>query len=79
MNESLEKITKILQENNLNLDISTIKPDSKLSDLGVDSLGLVQMIFEIEESLGITLSDKDLENLKTVDDIMNLFKKNQKE
>jgi acyl carrier protein len=79
MNESLEKIKKILQENNLNLDISTIKPDSKLSDLGVDSLGLVQMIFEIEESLGITLSDKDLENLKTVDDIMNLFKKNQKE
>jgi acyl carrier protein len=76
MNESLEKIAKILQENNPELDLSTIKPDSKLSDLGIDSLGFVQMIFEIEETLSITLSDKDLESLKTISNIMDLFKKN---
>ena len=32
-------------------------PDLKVADLGLDSLGLVEMLFEIEERYGLQLSD----------------------
>lgn len=37
------------------LDPADITRDSRLADLGIDSLGLVECIFGIEESFGITV------------------------
>lgn len=37
------------------LEPSDITPDSRLSDLGVDSLGLVEAIFAIEETFDISV------------------------
>lgn len=35
------------------LDVSDVKPESTLESLGIDSLGLVECIFAIEESFDI--------------------------
>jgi acyl carrier protein len=46
------KVIKIIaQHANLKEDHLTI--GSRLTDLGIDSLGLVEIIFEIEESFGV--------------------------
>ena len=47
-----EKITKIIAEQAL-LDASDISPTQTLDDLSIDSLGLVESIFAIEEAFDI--------------------------
>lgn len=37
------------------IDPSDIRPDSALSELGIDSLGLVESIFAIEEAFDISI------------------------
>ena len=40
-------------------------------DLGADSLDLVDLVMSVEEEFGVKLADEDLENIKTVGDIVN--------
>lgn len=51
---TLDQITAILAEQAL-LDVSDVTPDSTLADIGIDSLGLVESIFAIEEAFDITV------------------------
>jgi acyl carrier protein len=37
------------------LDVADVKPDMSLEDLGIDSLGLVESIFAIEEAFDISV------------------------
>lgn len=37
------------------LDVADVKPEMSLEDLGIDSLGLVEAIFSIEESFDISV------------------------
>lgn len=37
------------------LDVSEVQPDMSLEDLGIDSLGLVESIFAIEEAFDISV------------------------
>jgi acyl carrier protein len=49
-----EKIRAILAEQAL-LDVSDIRMESSLADLGIDSMGLVEAIFAIEEAFDISV------------------------
>lgn len=49
-----QAVTKIIAEQAL-IDPSDVTRDSTLADLGLDSLGLVECIFGIEERFGITV------------------------
>ena len=40
-------------------------------DLGADSLDLVDLVMSVEEDFGVKVADEDLENIKTVGDIVN--------
>ena len=44
---------------------------SMQDDLGADSLDLVDMVMSVEEEFGVKVADEDLENIKTVGDIVN--------
>lgn len=55
------------------VDISLIKEDSSLSDLGLDSLDTVSAMMDIEEALNIEFSTEELANAKVVKDIINLI------
>lgn len=47
-----DKIIGIIAEQTV-LDIRDVQPDSRLDSLGIDSLGLVEAIFAIEEAFDI--------------------------
>lgn len=48
------KVIEIIAEQAM-IDPSDIKPDDSLEDLGIDSLGLVESIFAIEEAFDISV------------------------
>ena len=49
-----------------------VTADLGLADLGVDSLGLVEAIFAIEEEFDIELLDDQIELMKTPADIVRI-------
>lgn len=51
---TLDKVRTIIAEQAM-LDVAEVKPDSTLTDLGVDSLGLVEIVFAIEEQFDVTV------------------------
>lgn len=42
-----------------------------LDDLGADSLDVVEMLMEIEDTLGVSIPDADVLDLKTINDVVN--------
>ena len=67
----MNKIIDILvKENYIDFDLqlrAELNRDTSLSDLGLDSLDLVDVIMEIEEEFGIRLPE-DIEDIKTLGD-----------
>jgi acyl carrier protein len=43
---------------------------STMSDLGIDSLELVELIMELEEQFGVTIPDEAAENFTTIADVI---------
>lgn len=56
-----------IAEDKITLDSEIIK------DLGADSLDLVEMLLSLEENFGVTVSDEQTENIKTVKDIVDII------
>ncbi|KUP92633.1 acyl carrier protein [Tritonibacter horizontis] len=74
-----DKVIAIIAEQAV-LDPSDVTLDSTLDDLGIDSLGLVECIFAIEEEFDITIpfnanepneSDFDISNVRAIVDGIN--------
>lgn len=49
-----KRVTQIIAEQAM-LDPETIKPETTLDDLGLDSLALVEVVFGIEEAFDISV------------------------
>ena len=71
-----DKVIEIIAEQAV-LEPSDVKPDSTLEELGIDSLGLVEAIFAIEEAFDISVpfnanepseSDFDISNVQSIID-----------
>ncbi|WP_108263636.1 acyl carrier protein [Mangrovicoccus ximenensis] len=54
MSDVADKIIEIIAEQAV-LDKSDVSPDKTLEDVGIDSLGLVESIFAIEEAFDIQI------------------------
>ena len=46
-----------------------------IEDLEADSLEVVELSMALQEKLGVGIEDEDLENIKTVQDILEYIKK----
>jgi acyl carrier protein len=67
------KFIEILKENAV--EGVEIKNDSDLfEDLGISSLGMFNVIYEIENQLGVRINVMDLINVKTVKQLYDKFK-----
>ena len=67
------KIREIISRQ-LNMPEEKITQDSKLIDeLGIDSIGGVELVMELEEVFGIEIPDEDAEKMETVKDIVNFI------
>jgi len=56
----------------LEIDVTTIKPESTLEELGLDSLDTFDIIFEAEDKLDIKVPN-DQVDVKTIQDMTNLL------
>ena len=67
----LEQIKKIVAEN-LNVEEDAITPESSFKeDLKADSLDLFEMVMALEEEFDMEIPSEDLEQLETVQDVVN--------
>ena len=53
-------------------DFSGIMPGAKISELGIDSLGMLEIIGEMERQLRIRLPDESLSGIETVQNLLEV-------
>ena len=72
---NFEKIKEVMI-NTLNCDEEKIVPEASLAeDLSIDSLDAVELAMALEEEFGIKIPDAELENLKTVQNVVDCVAK----
>lgn len=69
-----DAIAKIVAERT-GCDVATVKPESKFSDLGIDSLDTVELLMELEDEIGIEI-ELD-EKIETIDDLDKFIQSKQ--
>jgi acyl carrier protein len=69
--ESIELIRNFLSARQ-GVESAKIVPETLLADLGVDSLMMLELVFEFEDQFGITLPE-DLKGPKTVGEMVTLM------
>ncbi|MBA7468536.1 Acyl carrier protein [subsurface metagenome] len=68
---TVEKQVKQIFADQLDLDMEEIKETAILTDdLGIDSFSSIEIVYELEDKFGIEIPEKDLADVKTVDDIV---------
>ncbi|MBN1836559.1 MAG: acyl carrier protein [Spirochaetales bacterium] len=74
MDELFEKMKKLIADR-LEIDESKITLDSSFrQDLGADSLDTYELVYAIEEELGITIPDEKANEFNTVRDALDFIK-----
>ena len=70
-----EKVCKMLAEQ-LGVEAESIRPEQEVvKDLGADSLDVVELMMALEDEYGIALPESEVENVKTVQDIVDMMTK----
>lgn len=68
-----EKVKSIIAET-LNCEEDKIILEANLfTDLGADSLDAMELSLAIEENLGVSITDEQMAEIKTVGDIVNIL------
>ena len=68
-----DKIREIIVEQ-LDVDEDKVTADANITeDLGADSLDVVDLVMSIEESFDLEIPDEEVENIKTVGDIVKFI------
>ena len=68
MNTTFQRLQAIVA-NDYKLDANAITPDASLESLGIDSLGVAELLFSIEDAFGVTLPVEPVDGLATVGDV----------
>lgn len=77
MDELFEKIQKLIAEK-LDIDESKITLDSSFrNDLGADSLDTYELVYAIQEELGVNIPDETANEFETVRDAYEFIKSQQ--
>jgi acyl carrier protein len=53
----------------------SIKLDTNLQEMGIDSLDVFSLVFELENAFQISIPDDDVRSIKTVNDVVDGIKK----
>ena len=78
MDELFDKIQKLIAEK-LEIDASKVTLESSFrGDLGADSLDTYELVYAIEEELGVSIPDEKANEFETVRDAYDFIKSEQK-
>ena len=70
-NLEIEQKVKEILSKKLDVEPGKIALETRLAeDLGVDSFGAVELMFEIEEAFGLKIPDSEIEHVRRVGDIV---------
>ena len=70
----LEKIQELISEQ-LGIEKDMIQPEKSFKDdLNADSLDLFELVTSLEDNYGVEIPTEDLENIKTIQDVMEYLK-----
>lgn len=69
----MDYFDKIKERLSSKLKDQTLIKESSFKDLGIDSLDLVDLVFELEEELGVEFQDDELLKITTVQDLLDLI------
>lgn len=71
-----DKVKSIIVEQ-LDADEDQVTLEASITDdLGADSLDVVDLVMSIEESFDVEIPDEEVENIKTVGDIVKYIESN---
>ena len=74
----LEKVRKIIADQ-MCIDIEKVQADSNiLTDIGADSLDVVEMLMIVEEEWGIIIDDDDMRGFSTVQSVVDYIESKTK-
>jgi len=61
----------------LDVDADKVKMEASIADdLGADSLDMVDLVMSLEEEFDVEIPDEQVENVKTVGDIVKFLEEN---
>jgi acyl carrier protein len=71
--EEMEKKLKEIVARVFKMPVEQVRLESRFrDDLGADSLDLVLLLYEVEDHLGINLSDDEAKQIQTVGDALRM-------
>ena len=68
----IEELIKLANEN-LEMDFSEIDMSTKLADLDIDSIDMLDFIMLIEEKYDIEFSEDELDEIESLEDMASLI------
>jgi acyl carrier protein len=71
----LASLQDILNEQ-FGIQLDAASPDARLSDLGIDSMMVLDVVMETEDRLGIKLNDMAMPRNATLGDVVELVQRN---
>ncbi len=71
---TLETVQRMIMEQ-FELKKEDLVPEATLESLGLDSLSVMEFMFNIEDEFKIKLSEVPLDNIKTLQDVVNVIDK----
>jgi len=67
---NVEDVLDVIAKANLVKDVSKLEADKALLEQGIDSLDFSGVLFNMEEAFDIEIPDEDIDQLKTLEDIV---------
>ncbi len=78
MDNVFDKVRDLIVDQ-LGIDASKVTLEASfIEDLGADSIDIVELIMALEEEFGITISDEDAQNIRTVGDAVKYIESHSK-
>ena len=79
MSDLANQVMAIVSEK-LGVDQDKVQLETSfIGDLGADSLDMVELLMNLEDSFKMTIPDEDAENIKTVGDAVKYIEENKSE
>ena len=74
---TFDKIKNILAEQ-LDVDADTLTMETDIGkDLNADSLDVVEILMSIEDEFDVEIPDEEIENIKTIGDLVKYIEENK--
>lgn len=67
----IDAISQVASENHIKINLNNRQ--ATLKDIGIDSLAMMDLIFKVEDKLGVQLDDSKLLEIKNLNDLINAF------